>query len=225
MTYRLFGLFLALLLPATAQEQPASKPGKGSILVRFLAEQAPESLGQAILVSGETKSAGFTLPTNYLSEPVAVNQRAIVLKTLEKEIPLCAITLPEAGSAFAVVLVTAKPAGFTAIVVRTDDPTFKAGDVFFINRTDKTILGKLGTTPLIIKAGENVKSRPTGVIDDTYYDIAFATREEQGDKLLSSSRWPISSNLRSYLFFFTTAQGRTSFRAVDEHLVPAAAGN
>lgn len=52
----------------------------------------------------------------------------------------------------------------------------------------------------------------------TYYDIAFATREPTGDKLLSSSRWPVENHLRTYLFFFTNAQGRTTFRGVDEYL-------
>ena len=151
-------------------------------------------------------------------DPIPVSQRVMVLKTLEKGIPLCTITLPEAGKSFAVVLVASKAGGFTPIVVRTDDPGFKAGDVFFINRSEKTVLGKLGTTPLILKPGETAKSRATGAIDDTYYNIAFATRETTGDKLLSSSRWPVENHLRTYLFFFTNAQGRTAFRGVDEYL-------
>ncbi|NQW99498.1 hypothetical protein HQ447_02480 [bacterium] len=220
MSLRLFCLFLTFVFPAVAQDKPAPKLAGGSVQVKFLAEVAPESLGKVFLFLGETKSAPFTLPTNHLSDPIGIGSRVMVIKTLEKEIPLCTVTLPEAGSAFAVVLVTAK-AGYTPIVVRTDDPTFKPGDVFFINRSDKTVLGKLGTTPLILKAGETARSHPTGPIDNTYYDIAFATREETGDKILSSSRWPIDNNLRSYLFFFNNANGRTTFRAVDEYLPPA----
>lgn len=222
MSLRFFGLILALVLPVTAQDKPSSKAA-GSLQVKFLAEQAPESLGNVFLQLGEKeKSPGFALPTNHLSEPVVVAVRIMVLKTLDKEIPLCTINLPDAGSEFAVILVTAKPAGYQPIVVRTDDPSFKAGDVLFINRSEKTVLGKLGTTPLILKPGETAKSRPSGPIDNTYYDIAFATREETGDKILSSSRWPIDNQLRSYLFFFTNAQGRTTFRAVDEYLTPPA---
>lgn len=224
MNSRIFFLFLALLPPLAAQDEKPVKKSEGGIQVRFLAEEAPEQLGQVAVFSGKEKSEGITLPTNQLSPPVNVSGRALVLKTLIKEVPLCPITLPENGSAFAVILVVAKPAGFKPIVVRTDDPNFKAGDVFFINRSEKTILGKLGTTPIALKPGESAKHRPSGAVDNTYYDIAFATRDEAGDKVISSTRWPIDENLRSYLFFFTNAEGRTTFRAVDEYMTPAVAG-
>ncbi len=224
MNSRIFYLFLALLPPLAAQDEKPVRKSGGGVQVRFLAEEAPEQLGQVALFSGKDKSEGITLPTNQLSPPVNVSGRGLVLKTLEKEIPLCPITLPENGSAFAVILVVAKPAGFRPIVVRTDDPNFKAGDVYFINRSEKTILGKLGTTPLSLKPGESAKNRPTGAVDNTYYDIAFATRDDAGDKVISSTRWPIDENLRSYLFFFTNSEGRTTFRAVDEYLTPAVVG-
>lgn len=212
MPLRLIALLALLVIPATAQD--AKK--KGDIQVSLLAEKAPPSLGKVFLLAKDVKSASVELPTNHLSDPVAVSERQLVLKTEEKEITLCPITLPEAGKSFAIVLVTARPSGFKPIIVRTDDPSFKAGDVLFINRSDKAVLCKLGTTPLTVKPGESAKSRPSGAIDNTYYDIAFATHEEKGDKLLSSTRWPIDNNLRSYLFFFNDARGRVSYRAVDE---------
>jgi len=218
MNLRILGLILALPAALVAQEKAPLKKQEPGVQVRFLAEVAPPELGKVCLFFGKEKSEGIILPTNQLSDPLTVSQRVIVLKTVEKEIPLCSITLPETGSAFAIVLVTAKPAGFTPIVVRTDDPSFKAGDVFFINRSEKTVLGKLGNTPLILKPGENSKTRPSSAVAETYYDIAFATREEAGDKLISSSRWPVDNNLRSYIFFFTNAQGKTTFRAVDEYM-------
>jgi hypothetical protein len=189
----------------------------------LLAEQYPPELGKVFLSFGDGKSEKIVIPTNYLSAPVPVLKRVMTLKTAEKEIPLCNINLPETGQAFAVILVVAKPSGFSPIVVRTDDPNFKAGDVFFINRSDTTVLGKLGNTPLVLKAGETMKTRPSGAVDETYYDIAFATREATGDKLISTSRWPIDIDIRSYLFFFNNAEGRTTFRAVDEQLTPPTA--
>lgn len=223
---RLFGFFLAILSPAVGveTEAPAKTPGKG-IQVRLLADQAPAELGKVFLAFGEeAKSTLISLPTNQLSEPLIAPARLMVLKMAAKEIPLCNIVLPEQGNAFAVVLVAAKPAGYAPIVVRTDDPAFKAGDVIFINRSEKTVLGKLGTTPLILKPGQSTKNRPSGAVDGKFYDVAFATREEKGDKLISSSRWPIDNQLRSYVFFFTNGQGKTSFRAVDEYLTPPAVG-
>jgi hypothetical protein len=222
MTFRSLWLF-ALLLPAIAQDEKPAKASTTGVQVKLLAEAAPENLGKVFMqLAEEEKSAAVDLPTRFLSNPILVPTRTMVLKTSEKEIPLCTITLPEQGKAFAIILVTAKPAGYNPIIVRTDDPSFKEGDVFFINRSEKVVLGKLGKTPIILQPGESNKARPTGAVDNAYYDIAFATREPQGDKLISSSRWPIDKNLRSYVFFFTSAQGKTSFRAVDEYMEVAA---
>lgn len=221
MSFRIFSLLLFLISSVSAQTKSTS----GGIHVRFLAEQTPEGLGKVFLHLGEVKSESFDLPTRFLSESVPVGARPMALKTVEKEVTLCSITLPETGGSFAVVLVAAKPAGYGAIFVRTDDPAFKAGDVFFINQSDKIVLGKLGTAPLVLKPGDTAKSRPTGPVDNAYYDIAFAVRSEKGDKLISSSRWPIDNNLRSYLVFFNDAKGRTTFRAIDEHLVGNSSAN
>lgn len=211
-------LLAALLLPVSAQTEETPKKSEKDLRVRLLAEQFPAELGKVVLQFEKTQSQAIELPTNRLSDPVSVAARVMSLRLLDKPVALCQIKLPEEGKAFAVILVTAKPSGFKPIVVRTDDPTFKAGDVLFINRSEKTILGKLGTTPLVIKPDESIKSRPTGPVDNTYYDIAFAIRDAAGDKLISSSRWPVENDLRSYLFFFTNADGRTTFRSVDEYL-------
>lgn len=211
-------LLAALILPALAQSEDPPKKSDKELEVRLLAEQFPAELGKVVLLFEKTKSQPVELPTNRLSDPVPVPARTMSLQLADKPVTLCQIALPEQGKAFAVILVTAKPSGFKAMVVRTDDPSFKAGDVMFINRSEKTILGKLGTTPLVLKPNETAKSRPTGAIEDTYFDIAFAIREQGGDKLISSSRWPVENDLRSYLFFFTNAEGRTTFRSVDEYL-------
>lgn len=215
MIFRTIVLQLLLVLTAFSQSDK-----KTDLQVQLLAEQFPEKLGQVYLLFGDKKSQPFDLPTNRLSDPVPAEGRTMILKLAEKDVPLCTLTLPDEGKSFAIVLVTAKPSGFKPIVVRTDDSSFRSGDVFFINRSEKTILGKLGTAPLVLKPGENTKSRPNGAVDNTYYDVTFVTREGTTDKLISSTRWPVDNGLRSYLFFFTNAEGRTTFRAVDEYLKP-----
>lgn len=218
MLHRLAGLLLVLTSALPAQDPaPTTKPKEEKGLqVRLLAEQAPQALGKVCLVFGEARSDTFDLPVNGLSAPIPAPARTMALKMAEKDVQLCNLTLPEAGKSFAIILVVAKPSGYSPIIVRTDDPAFKAGDVLFINRSDKTILGKLGDTALAVKPGTTQQSRPTGPKDNTYYDIALGTRDAAGDKVLSTTRWPIDNTLRSYLFFFNTADGRTSYRAVDE---------
>lgn len=216
MTRRFFGLGLLLLQPLTAQTTQKEEGPQ----VRFLAERVPDTLGEVVIQNGEHKSAAFKLPVNQLSPPITATARSFALKSVDKGQALCPITLPEAGKSFAVILVLAPPAAYAPIVVRTDDPEFKAGDVFFINRSTQTVLAKLGDTKLALKAGESKKSQPTNPVNNTYYDIAFATQEGEKTKMISTTRWPIDNLLRSYVFFFTTAEGTTSFRAVDEYMTP-----
>lgn len=221
MIFRLLGCLIALLAHASAQSEEAPvKKTDSAIQVRLLAEYVPDNLGNVQMRFAEdVKSEAIELPTNQLSKPIPCAVRQMVLTT-EGGIPLCKVSLPEQGKSFAVILVTAKPSGYSPIIVRSDDPAFKAGDVYFINRSDKTVLGKLGGTPLILSAGSTSKNRPSQPVDNTYYDISFATRDEAGDRLISSTRWPIDNHLRSYVFFFTDMHGKTTFRAVDEFMPP-----
>jgi hypothetical protein len=224
MILRPLACLAAFLTTALAQtEEPAKKDNKGSrgIQVRMLAEHAPQDLGKVLMqFPGDVQSESVDLPTNQLSTPISCPGRQMALRTEKGGVTLCSFTLPEVGNSFAIVLVTAKPSGYSPIIVRTDDPTFKAGDVFFINRSEKTVLGKLGGTALILKPGASTKNRPSQPIDNTYYDIAFAIRDETGDRLISSTRWPIDKHIRSYLFFFDDSRGKTTFRAVDEFMTP-----
>lgn len=196
---------------------PSTRP---AITLRLLAEVVPEDLGPVCLVAGENRSDSIEISANNVSEPVVVGARKLALKLSDKDLSLCSFTLPDAGKSFVVIFSPAKPAGYRAEVVRTDDPTFKRGDVFFLNRTDQTILGKLGTKPLVLAPGKSVISRPAGATDGAYYDIAFAARTDAGDKILSTVRWPIDDQIRSYIFFVQDPNGRVSYRAVDE-FVPA----
>lgn len=201
-----------------AQEAVGEK--KPRLLVKLLAVFVPENLGQVYLLSGDAKSAAFDLPANNVSEAQPVSQRGITLHTVNKDLPLCSISLPEGGNEFIIVLSPAKPSGYRSTVVRTDDPGFRRGDVFFLNLTTKTVLGKLGTRPLVLEPGKSAFNRADGPKEKGYYDIAFATRLENEDRLFSSSRWPIDDQIRSYLFFLEDPTGRITYRAVDE-FIPA----
>jgi hypothetical protein len=220
MTLRFLAILLVLLSPVIAKPSKGSKPSGGGLSLQFLTEQTCEKPAQVLLSFGEAKSKSFALPSTQLSEPIAVTARVMVLKSVEDESPLCTITLPEAGNAFVVLLLGEKAAGFTQIIVRSDDPAFKAGDVFFVNRTGKTVIGKLGETQLELKPGETSKNRPSGAGEKPFYNITFATHENDEEKLFHSSRWPVDRDLRSYIFFSTNAKGRHTYRAVDENLTP-----
>lgn len=219
MTLRLPLLFLvALTLPLSAQKTKPSGKAESGITLRLLADVVPEGQTKVFLQTDSAKSAEVDLPTAVLSAPIVVSARSMVLRAADKEQPLCAITLPAEGKSFAVLLAPEKPTGYVPFFVRLDDSSFKPGDLFFINRSEKTVVLKLGGTELVLEAGKTVKSHPTNAVDNNYYDVVISERDAAGDKLISSSRWPVDVHLRSYIFFSTNAKGRTTYRAVDEYL-------
>ncbi len=221
MIKRIAAVGLVLLSPLSAQEG-AGERDKG-IGVRFLAEIAPPQIGEVVVAEEGKQSEPFALPINHLTPRMEVAARQFAVKSVEKGVALCNVQLPYAGRNFLVILVVAKPAGFRPIVVRADDPDFRGGDVFFINRSDKLILGKLGTSPLVLKPMSQVIGRPAGARDERFFDIAFASREAGKDRMISSTRWPVDDQVRSYVFFFPRENGRLTYRAVDEHVPVAAA--
>jgi len=220
MIFRLLAVLLVTLTATVARPPKGSKSADGGLQVQFLTEQTSEKPDQAFLSFGEAKSKSFALPSAQLSEPIAAAARLMVLKSVENESPLCTITLPEAGNVFVVLLLGEKAAGYSPVIVRSDDPAFKAGDVFFVNLIERTVIGRLGDTQFELKPGETCKNRPGGAGAKPFYDITFATRENGEEKLFHSSRWPVDRDLRSYIFFSTNAKGRHTFRAVDESLTP-----
>ena len=213
-------LFSALfLLPLPLSGQEIAKSGNSSIKISMLAMEVPPELGKVYLISDDVRSSEFDIPINNVSEPLQVSRRILTLKTSKKDAVLCNIMLPEEGKRFVIVLAPAKNSRYTAHVIRTDDLSFRNGDCFFVNFTHKSILGKLGTNKFSLEPGKVAVNRPDGARAGNFYDIAFATRGAEGDRILSTSRWPVDNQIRSYVFFIEDFAGHISYRAIDEFLM------
>lgn len=196
---------------------------KGNISLRFVAERAPAVIGQVNVVSAEAKSEPFALPTNNLSAAIKVAARALTLNTVEKNLELCKIVLPENGNDFVILLLPNPKGGYINTVIPAKDASFRPGDVYFYNHSDKTVLGFVGKATFILPAGQGKALRPVGAKAEGYYDVGFGVRETTGDRPLSSSRWPVEKQIRSYVFFFVNPQSKAvDFRAVDEFVEPEA---
>lgn len=217
MTLRL-PLLIAVLIPhfsAQPVEAADKKAAKGVTLRLLACEKTPE-LAKIRLEARGSKSEAIDLPYSGFSAPMAVAARSVAVMTPDNEVPLCSITLPAEGKSFAVLLAQEKPAAWVPFVVRLDDDSFNAGDYFFINRSPKTVVLKLGTTEFVLEAGAATKSRPTEPVQNHYYNITMSERGDSGDKLIATTRWPVANSNRSYIIFLTGSNGRTSYRAVDE---------
>lgn len=209
-------ILVGLGQPLSAQNaKPAAKAESG-LIVRLLAQEVSNPQGKVRVLTDAAKSEAIDLPTTALSVPISVASRSLRLQLADNDVMLCSITLPDQGKSFGILLTPEPPAGFVPVVVRLDDPSFKIGDVFFINRAQKTAVIKLGGTELVLEPGKSAKARPTNAVENAYYDVVISERDAKGDKLIASSRWPVDANLRSYVFLTTNPRGRISYRAVDE---------
>ncbi len=217
MTLRLPLLLLtAISLPCAIPNARGAGQSEKGIMLRLLACEVTKEPAKVFLQTKESKSEVLDLPSSGFSEPVAVSARSVELKAPDSDVPLCGITLPAEGKSFAVMLASEKPAGFVPFVVRLDDDSFKTGDYFFINRSAKTVVLKLGGTEVILETGNGVKSRPTEPVHNHHYNITMSDRSDAGDKIFASTRWLVENGNRSYIIFLTGSNGKTTYRSVDQ---------
>ncbi len=213
-----FAIFLTLLFSTALHAQ---QPGGGDLTVRFLAERVPGGLGEVLLASDKVRGKPFNLPVNNLSDPIVPPARLFSVRPAAKDVSLADVTLPEAGKSFIVLLIPSPSAGYKAVVISAGDPKFKPGDVYFYNHADKPVLGYVGTAKFILQPGTGQTLRPAGAKEEKYYDVGFGVREKEGDRALSTTRWPVDDKMRSYVFFFVNpSTKRLDFRAVDEFVPP-----
>jgi hypothetical protein len=206
-------LLAALSLSIAVQ---TARGAEKSIMLRLLACEAAVEPAKVFLKTGDSKSDVFDLPSSAFSGPVEVSARSLELKAVDNDAPLCGITLPAEGKAFAILLAPDKTAGMVPFIVRLDDDTFKAGDYFFVNHTEKTVALKLGANEVVIEAGKTVTSRPTEPVHNHHYIVTMSTRDGSADKTFASTRWPLNQAKRAFVIFSTRPNGRVTYRAVDE---------
>jgi hypothetical protein len=210
-------LLLSLLAAASVHAQEAARDLK----VRFLAESALPDLGPVVLASGEERSPAFALPLQNLSAAQAAPGRSFDVQAEGKDQSLAKVTLPESGKEFIVLLVAAPEATYKPVVIADKDASFEAGNMYFVNNTDKPIVGHIGSSKVVLEPGTGRSLKPEGA-ENGAYDVAFSVREGEATRQISSTRWPVETKMRSYVFFFVNPQTkRIDFRAVDEFVEPA----
>ncbi|MEY3897262.1 MAG: hypothetical protein RLZZ214_2783 [Verrucomicrobiota bacterium] len=209
-------LLTGICLPCAIPDARGAGKSEKGIMLRLLACEVAKEPAKVLLQTKESRSEALDLPSSGFSEPIAVSARSVELKAPDSDVPLCNITLPAEGKSFAVVLASEKPADFVPFVVRLDDDSFKAGDYFFINRSAKTVVLKLGGTEVILEAGKGVKSRPTEPVHNHHYNITMSDRSDAGDRIFASTRWLAENGNRSYVIFLAGSNGKTIYRSVDQ---------
>lgn len=212
MKHILLGILALLPLCADAK--------KGEVEVRFLAERAPDNLGMISLAAQEARSEPFDLPVNNLSAPQKPPARVFSVWSVDRNVSLATVTLPEEGDSFIALLITS-PKGYVPVVMRYDDPKFRPGDIYFHNLADKTVLGFVGTAKFVLPAGRGTILTPKGARGEKFYDVGLGVREKDGDRVLATTRWPEDNLARFYVFFYVDPDTRRiAYRGVDEFVEP-----
>jgi hypothetical protein len=198
----------------------ADVPRKGGIEIRFLAERAPDDLGKISLAHEEQRSEPFDLPVNNLSAPQKAPARVFSIRSVERDLALANVQLPDEGNSFIALLISS-PEGYVPVIMRYDDPKFRPGDIYFHNLADKTVLGFVGTAKFVLPAGRSTILTPKGARQEKFYDVGLGVREAEGDRVLATTRWPEDNLARLYVFFFIDPKtGRITYRGVDEFVEP-----
>lgn len=215
-------LLLPLVLAAVVAVSAGATEG---IEVRFLAQAAPENLGRVVLVADETRSEPFDLPVNNLSGAMNVPAREFTLWSERHQRVLANIRVPEAMDSCIVLLLVTSGGAYRPVVLPREDPSFRGGDIRFLNNSDKPVFGYVGSARFTLQPGRSTVVRPTGAHEGGFYDIGLGVREPDGDRVLRTMRWPEDALARFYVFFYTDpATGRVTYRAVDEFVGEAESG-
>jgi hypothetical protein len=208
---------IPIALISAAITQAGQNKKSGELEVRFVAESAPSDLGPVTLAAEKQRSDPFDLPLNNLSNPQTPPARVFSLWAVKKNVSLCTITLPGEAKSYIVLLIPAPQGGYAPVVMNADDPAFKPGDIYFHNNADKTVLGFVGTEKFTLAPAKGTILRPKGARAEKFYDVGLGVREAEGDRVLSTTRWPEDKQARFYVFFYVNPDTkRIAFRAVDE---------
>jgi hypothetical protein len=199
----------------------AENKGAEGVEVRFLAQAIPNDLGQVVLANAESRSAPFDLPMNNLSPAQEPPSRVFSVWSVDKDVSLAAVKLPEEGKEFICLLLIhpGKP-GFSPIVFPANDPGFRAGDVRFFNLANKPVIGFLGSAKFALNPGKSAVVTPQGG-EERFYRVGLGVKEAEGNRMIKTMKWPKSKQTRYYVFFYVDAdKGRITYRAVDEFVIP-----
>jgi hypothetical protein len=212
-------ILAAAVIPAASSLAQDRQGADARLTLRFVAERAPEALGPVAIASGENRSDAFVLPERHLSDPVVMQGRSAALVSVEQNARIANLKAPETGRDFVVLLIPAETGGYQGVFVPAKDPSFRPGDAYFYNHSDAVIIGYVGRTSFSLSPGQGRVVRPTQPREEGFYDVGFGVRSADGDRPLHDTRWPVETNIRSYIFFFSNPRtGNPTFRAVDEFI-------
>lgn len=77
----------------------------------------------------------------------------------------------------------------------------------------------IGTAAFTLAPNKGSTVRPAGALEGGFYNVALGVREDEGDRILTTMRWPEDDQARVYVFFYNHPEtGLVTYRAVTEFI-------
>jgi hypothetical protein len=214
---RLTLIFVTCLPVLTAAQAESGK----QTLLRFTSFGLQDAGGEYVLAVGDVPTSPFTIPDNGFSAPVpapgAGNALALGRPGDTPFRRLAAITLPETGKHFLVMVFPGENETLRTLVVRADDPAFRPGNVMILNLSSQTLAGDLGGEKLRFEPGKQAIFRPRRKDDLANYQVRFYQSRGGKPKVFAASLWPYFEKKRAFVFLYADpASGFPTYRSIDE---------
>jgi hypothetical protein len=213
---------LALIFAASLTALTAAKAESGKeILLRFTSFGLQDAGGEYVVAAGEVLSKPFPIPDNGFSAAVPPPGEGTAL-TLGRPggtpfRSLAAITLPESGKRFLILVFPGEGDALKTVVVRADDPAFRPGHVMFLNLSTETLAADLDDKKLRFAPGGQTIFRPQRKGDLANYQVRFYHSKAGKPKLFAANLWPYFDKKRAFVFLFIDpTSGSPGYRSIDE---------
>lgn len=204
---------LSLFMIPTAQAR--------EVLLRFTSFGVEQPLNGVVLAAGDERTDSFNIPDNGFSLPIAppTADCGFVLGIADGDgvRRLADVRLPEDGRRFLVLMLPAGNGSVRPMVIRADDPGFRAGHVMILNLAPQPLAADLGGQRLEFAPGSRTVFRPRREGNLANYQVRFYHMQDGAPSVFAATLWPYFEGKRAYVFLhMDPRRGAPTFRAIDE---------
>ena len=216
------GLGLGVLAQPAAKPVSPLPPGKGpAIRALLLAADRPNL--ELVVIAGKQVSEPLLVGASGLSARVFPGAKSFSLALKDASAvrgyrSVAAITLPEAGDDFIVLLEPVAGDSFTPYLVNGRQQAFGADATLFFNASQAAIGAVLDHTKVLIAPRRvEVVAGPPPQGEIPYYQVELYAPDGGTPRMFSSSRWLHRPNGRNYVFIYQDkGSGRFGYQSVNE---------
>lgn len=185
-------------------------PGGPTVTLHPLCEG---KVSDAVLIGARGLSEKFNAPARQFSLAVPDQRVEIGFRAVGD------VILPPQGKEFILLL---EPAGkkLQTHIIASRESRFVGDCTLFFNASQNPVVAVLGSEKTLIKPRTAVFAKAPKRREKPFYQATLYHSENGKVKPFFNSRWPHRDDVRCYVFIYRNAEGRLTYQAVDERLMP-----